>query len=340
MTIEILLALVASVFTASASVAQRAAAAPAPERLHFSWRLVAYLVRRPVWFFGVLCMIAGFFFQLAALHFGALSLVEPVIASELLFVFAYLAIRHRGGVRFRDCVAAALMAASLGGFLFLADPSGGSTRTATAWMWILAGAVVAVAAALAASFSALRLPGGGEPTPARKAVSLSISAGITWGFVAAVIKELSVHVSQGPYAVFSNWSPYVLVASGAVAMFIVSNAFHAGPLVASQPGLTIVEPLVASLIGVTLFGEHVRSGIGELAGEAALLTVLVASVLVLTRSPMVAAANDTASLETARRRGTSRAGRGGPGDAPARVESGTAGAGGPSRPLPSVGRQG
>lgn len=287
MTIEILLALVAGLFTASASVAQRAAAAPAPGELRFSWRLVVYLMRRPVWFFGILCMIGGFVFQLAALHFGGLSLVEPVIASELLFVFAYLALRHRGRVQARDWMAAGGMAASLGGFLYLADPSGGSTRNATADAWVLAAGAVVALAALAAGLSVVRLPGGRTPTPARKAALLSVSAGAMWGFVAAVIKELASHVAQGPSAVFANWSPYVLFLAGACAMFVVSNAFHAGPLAASQPGLTIVEPLVASLLGVSLFGEQVRHGPLELAGEAALLMILVASVVLLSRSPMI-----------------------------------------------------
>lgn len=290
MTTEILLALVASVFTASASVAQRAAAAPAPGELRFSWRLVTYLLRRPVWFVGILCMIAGFVFQLAALHFGDLSFVEPVVASELLFVFAYLALRHRGQVQPRDWAAAAGMAVSLAGFLYLADPTGGSWRHATAADWVLAAAATALAASAAAGLSGVRLPGGRLPTPGRKAALLSVSAGVIWGFVGAVIKELASHVAQGPAAVFSNWSPYVLVLAGAVAMFVVSNAFHAGPLAASQPGLTIMEPLVASLLGVTLFDEQVRHGPLYLGGEAVLLAVLVSSVILLSRSPMIAIA--------------------------------------------------
>lgn len=287
MPIEIVLALVASVFTASASVAQRAAARPAPLELRFRWRLLFYLLRRPVWLFGILCMIGGFAFQLLALHFGDLSLVEPVIASELLFVFAYLAVRHRGEVQGREWAAAGGMAVSLGGFLYLADPTGGSTRDATAGMWILAAAATFVACAVAAGLSVATLPGGRAPGRGRKAALLSVSAGMAWGFVAAVVKELAAHLAQGPYAVFTNWSPYVLVAAGAGAMFIVSNAFHAGPLAASQPGLTIMEPLVAILLGVTLFGEHVRHGPRELAGEAVLFGVLLASVILLSRSPTI-----------------------------------------------------
>ncbi|HVX20805.1 MAG TPA: DMT family transporter [Acidimicrobiales bacterium] len=287
MSVEILLALVASVFTATSSVAQRVAAAPAPGELSFSWRLVRYLLRRPVWFLGILCMIAGFLFQLAALHFGDLSLVQPIIATELLFVFTYLALRNHKLVHARDWLAAAGMALGLGGFLLLADPSGGSTTEATAWMWILAAACTFGAAGLVAALSVVPLRSGRGPSPARKAALLSVSAGIAWGFVAAVIKELSSHVDQGLYAVLSNWSPYVLVLSGAAAMFLVSNAFQAGPLAASQPGLTIVDPLVASLLGVTLFGEHIRYSPLHLAGEVVAVVVLVASVVLLSRSPLI-----------------------------------------------------
>ncbi len=289
MTIEIPLALAASLFTASASIMLRAAAAPAPGELRFSWRLVTFLLHRRLWFFGVLSMTGGFLLQVAALRFGELAVVQPVIASELLFVFAYLAVRRRARVRGRDWIAAAGMAASLGGFLFVADPSGGSATNAHLPDWLEAAGAAAIAAGLASGFSLVRGRGGRPPTVARKAAFLAISAGITWGFVAAVVKELSGHLSDGPAAVFGNWSPYVLVVSGAVGMFLVSNAFQAGPLAASQPGLTIVEPVVASLLGVTLFGEHIRHGVAELCAESVLVVVLVGSVLLLSRSPIVVA---------------------------------------------------
>lgn len=287
MGIEVGLALVASLFTASASVLQRVAAAPAPGELRFSWRLVAFLVHRPLWFVGILCMILGFLFQLAALRYGDLSLVEPIVASELLFVFAFLAVRHRGGVRGRDWLAAAGMAGSLGGFLFLAHPHGGSPTVASAWMWLLAAAACGVAATVLVALSLVRVRHGDVPTPGRKAALLGASAGIGWGFVAAVIKELSAHLGGGAYAVFTNWSPYVVLLAGAGAMFLASNAFQAGPLAASQPGLTIVDPLVASLLGITLFGEHVHHGWAHLGGESVLAVVLCASVVVLSHSPLV-----------------------------------------------------
>lgn len=289
MSTEIALALTASLFTATASIVLRAAAAPAPSELRFSWRLAVFLLRRPMWFAGVLCMILGFLFQLTALHYGELSLVQPVIASELLFVFGYLALRHRGWIRARDWAAAAGMALSLGGFLYVADPTGGSVRSAGFWPWCLAGIAVTVAAAtgiVLASWPARRRR---PARPARKAAFLAVSAGVVWGFAAAVIKEMSSYIGTGPGAVFGNWSPYVLLVAGAAAMFIASNAFQAGPLAAAQPGLTIVDPLVASLLGFAVFGEHVRHAWPALLAEALLLAALVASVVLLSGSRIVAA---------------------------------------------------
>lgn len=287
MTVEILLALAASLFTASASVAQRAAAAPAPGELTFSWRLVLFLLRRPLWLVGVLCMIGGFVFQLAALRIGTLSLVQPVISAELLFVFAYLALRHPFRVAARDWLAAAGMAAGLGGFLALAAPNGGTTEHTSAFVWSMAALATFGATGIVALLAVVPLRGGCPPTPARRAALLAVSAAITWGFVAAVIKELASHLSAGPGAVFTNWSPYVLVVTAAVGIFLVSNAFQAGSLAASQPALTIIDPLVASLLGVTLFGEHFRHSPLDVGGEAAALAVLVASVVLLSRSPLV-----------------------------------------------------
>ena len=93
--------------------------------------------------------------------------------------------------------------------------------------------------------------------------------------------------SQGPAGIFGNWSPYVLLLSGAVALFLASNAFQAGSLAASQPGLTIVDPLVARTLGVVLFGERFDLGPAALGGEILALILVLVSVIMLSRSPLV-----------------------------------------------------
>ena len=70
-------------------------------------------------------------------------------------------------------------------------------------------------------------------------------------------------------------------------MFLASHAFQAGSLAASQPGLTVVDPLVASLLGVVLFGERLVLEPVVLAGELVALLLLVGSVVLLSRSPLI-----------------------------------------------------
>jgi drug/metabolite transporter (DMT)-like permease len=281
----ILLALAASFCTATSSVCQRLGARGNEDAKSFDLGLIFRLARRPIWLLGLASMILGFVFQVTALHFGDLTLVQPILATELLFVFAYMTVIGSRMVKRRDWLAAAAMAAGLGLFLLMASPSGGRLH-ASGSLWWLAGLVSlgVVAVAVAVAFGWGRRP---RASRSHRAAILGVATGISWGFVAAVIKELSSHLGGGVGAVVSNWSFYVLLGAGAASMLLASNALSAGPLAASQPGFTIVDPLSASLLGLFLFGEHVRVGTFDLAVEALALGILVAGVSALSHSRLV-----------------------------------------------------
>ncbi len=290
----IVLAVAACLCTATASVCQRKGARNT-ETAGFDVRLVFRLARQPVWVLGIASMILGFVFQLTALHFGDLALVQPILAAELLFVFGYLAVAGSRRVRRRDWLAAAAMSTGIGLFLRLASPSGGRLH-APGSSWLLAGLVTAgvVVAALAVAFGLGNRPGA---SGSRRAAVLGAATGISWGFMAAVIKELSSHIDDGIGAIFCTWSPYVLVAAGAATMLLASHALAAGPLAVSQPGFTILDPFSASLLGVFLFGEHIRTGVTALAGETLALGVVIAGAAVLSRSCLMADENGHRSGE-------------------------------------------
>jgi hypothetical protein len=97
----ILLAVAASLCTATGSVCQRKGA-KSSQTAGFDVRLVVRLACQPVWLLGIASMIGGFVFQLTALRFGGLALVQPVLAAELLFVFGYLAVAGSRRVQWRD----------------------------------------------------------------------------------------------------------------------------------------------------------------------------------------------------------------------------------------------
>lgn len=286
MITAVTVALAASLFTATSSVCQRLGAAPAPGGDRFSLRLMLYLVRQPVWLAGVASMILGFLLQVTALRFGSLALVQPILASELIFVFAWMALLGSRRVLRSDWLAAVAMALGLGVFLSTADPSGGELHASAPAWWFAGISAMGLAVLIAASaYAPLRR--GVRPSPARKAALLGVATGVSWGFVAAIIKELSSHLGDGITGVLSSWSLYAVIVVGAASMFLLANALQAGPLAASQPGLTIVDPLVASLLGIFIFHEHLRSSAVELAIEAAACGLLVTGVVVLSRSRLV-----------------------------------------------------
>jgi drug/metabolite transporter (DMT)-like permease len=287
----ILLAVVASLCTATASICQRKGALSTDTAGFDAW-LVFRLARHPVWLLGIGSMILGFVFQVTALRYGPLALVQPILALELLIVFGYMAVvgsRRRVRVRRRDWLAAGAMSAGIGLFLGLASPSGGRLH-APGEAWLLAGLITAVLVLVAVSASF----GIGSRRPAsksRRAAALGAATGISWGFVAAIIKELSSHLGNGVGALLTTWSPYALIAVGAVTMLLASHALAAGPLAASQPGFTVLDPLSATLLGQFLFAEHLRTDPLSLAAEALALAIIVAGASILSHSCLIQGAD-------------------------------------------------
>jgi hypothetical protein len=96
MQLAIVLSLAACFCTATGSVCQRLGATNLEQSRAqaggFDPWLVFRLARQSAWLLGFACMIAGFVFQVAALRFGPLALVQPILAVELLFVFGWLAL--------------------------------------------------------------------------------------------------------------------------------------------------------------------------------------------------------------------------------------------------------
>ena len=290
-----MLALAASFCTATSSVCQRLGA----QRLErnglqvrdFDIWLVFRLATQPIWMLGFAAMIAAFVLQVSALRFGPLALVQPILAGELVFVFGYLAVargpRSGGwrGVGSRDWLAAAAMAAGIGVFLRAASPSGGQQH-APAGSWWLAG-VATLGCVLVSVLLAGSATKAGRRSSTWRAAWLGVAAGVAWGYVGAVIKELSSHVDGGLGAIFATWSVYVLMAAGAAAMLLTSHAMAAGPLAASQPGFTIFGPVAAILLGVLMFGEHMRAIPSALAAEALGLIVAASGAWALSRSDLI-----------------------------------------------------
>ena len=85
MTLAVVFALAAAFSSAVNLMTQHAASIGAPEQAQ-GWRLALYLARNPLWLLGWAAAAGTFILQALALHNGPMSVVQPVLVTELVFV--------------------------------------------------------------------------------------------------------------------------------------------------------------------------------------------------------------------------------------------------------------
>jgi drug/metabolite transporter (DMT)-like permease len=273
------LALGASLANALTSVFQRLAVESAPANARLRLSLITHVLRRGIWLLGFAMMIASFLFQAIALHLGRLSQVQPVLTIELVFLAAILAIWFRFRIGPREWIGALAVTAGLSGFLYFAHPEYGMARPPL-WKWGLAGAATAGFITIAV---ALALRG---PRWWRSAM-FGTAAAVSYSFTAACTKVVSDYASSDWAMLYRHWQTYALAFFGALGVFLTQNAIHAGPIVASQSTLVLVDPLASILIGVGLFGDDLQTAGAAGPLEALSLLLAFAGAFWLAHSPLI-----------------------------------------------------
>lgn len=265
-----LLAVLAAAGNAAASVLERRVNREQPDRVALRWELVVRLVRQPLWLAAIGAVTASFLLQAAALGFGQLSMVQPLLILELPLTLIIAARAFGNDLGSREWSAVAAMTAGLAALTYAASPTGGTPTGLGAGDWLIGiGAVTgAMGLLVLAGIRSGRADGAG-----RRAAAYGLAAGIGFGLTAALMKAMDHALSGGISGALQAWQTYAMIVAGGASMFLVQNAFQAGRLVAAQPALTLSDPVVAIVWGVALYGEHVRTGpwlAMELAGAAAI----------------------------------------------------------------------
>jgi drug/metabolite transporter (DMT)-like permease len=273
---SLLLAVGAAGCNAASSVLQRKAnrdQASEPFGVLLLWRLL----RHPQWLLGGVAMIVSFLLQAAALNAGTLSSVEPVLVLELPMTFILAAMVFSQRLPRRDWLCSALMAGGLALFIAVLDPSGGNADSVSTLVAVAA--TIATAGGIAVLVVAAQLARG-----ATSAALFGIAAGSGFGLTASLIKVSVTRLTkQGPASMFTSWETYGFAIAGIASVVLIQAALHAGTLVAAQPDITLLDPLVSLLWGTVVLGESTRTGpILLLAALGALC--IVTGVLVLVRS--------------------------------------------------------
>ena len=277
------LAVGAALANALTSVLQRMGVEDAPEDATLHLSLLTHALRRGVWLAGFGFMIVSFIMQAVALHYGRLTQVQPILTTELVFLVLILGTWFRFRVGLREWFGATAAAAGLAGFLIFASPTGGELVPTTS-EWIEVGAACGAVAVLAVLL-ALRGPRWW------RAAMFGAAAAIGFAFTAALTKVVTQFIAEDWTSMFRHWQTYALAGCGVLSVFLAQNAFHAGPIAASQSTLVMLDPLASILIGIALFGDNLRTSgaFGPL--EALSLLVLFIGALTLVHSPLVSGMN-------------------------------------------------
>jgi hypothetical protein len=103
---------------------------------------------------------------------------------------------------------------------------------------------------------------------------LGIATGLLYGVGASLLKTLTAQLASNPLAAFTKWELYALVVVGFAAVLLNQNAFQSGRLAEPLTAITMFDPLVSVMIGVTAFHE-------TLSTEGPRLAIQLAAVLAM-----------------------------------------------------------
>ncbi|MGW2085793.1 DMT family transporter [Streptomyces sp. NPDC001880] len=259
-------------------VLQQAAASHAPRSDYLSPRLLLDLMRVPSWLAGIGLMVCGMVLGALALGKGEVSVVEPLLATNLLFAMALS--RHRTGQRLghQGWAGLWLLAGGVTAFLLAGRPQGGEAVTSPLRHWLVIGVVVGTALLLTAV--AKRSESGVAPA------LLAVAAGLLYGLQDALTRVSGQRLSDGGWAALvTGWQPYAVAALGVTGLLLVQSAFETGPLRVSLPPLTAAQPLAGIACGVGFLGDQLRSDTGALAWQAVGLAAIVVGIVLLGLHP-------------------------------------------------------
>ncbi|MFE0810045.1 DMT family transporter [Streptomyces sp. NPDC058848] len=259
-------------------VLQQNAAQRAPLGDFLSPRLLLDLVRVPRWLAGMGLMVAGMALGAVALGGGELTLVEPLLATNLLFALALSRAQTRRPLGRQGWAGLTLLAGGVTAFIVAGEPRGGSAVTSPLRHWLLIGVMLGLAVLLTACAGRARLSWG--PT------LLALAAGLVYGVQDALTRISGRRFTSGGLAeLLTGWQPYAVVVLGVTGLILVQSAFETAPLRRSLPALTAAQPLAGIVCGVGFLGDRLRTDTAALAWEAGGLTAVVTGIVLLGLHP-------------------------------------------------------
>lgn len=212
-----------------------------------SVRHLLNLLRRPSWVVGTLLLGLAIVFQLGSLSLSPITIVQPIGVVGLV-ITSILNSRVSGvrlGKRLRASIALAVTSIAI--FVSIAALNV-ADRTVTDEKLVTILIVFGVVfVAILALFLIYRRHG--------NALLYIVGTGVLYGFVATFAKVVISRFQQDDFDVMTWVCVASLALGGLLGTFFVQNAYSSGPPDLVVAGLTVIDPIVAVVIGIVILGE-------------------------------------------------------------------------------------
>ncbi|MFI1287945.1 DMT family transporter [Streptomyces sp. NPDC020792] len=245
LALSVLLSFVSAVAYAGGAIVQEQVAVSSPGERYAP-------LRRPAWWAALVLNGLGGLLHVVALACGPLSLVQPLGALTIVFALPMAALfvgRRAGAAAWRGAIMATV---GLAGLLSLVGASQAQSLS-TAQRGGLAVVTAGVVAALTVAGRAA------HRHPAVRSVLLATGSGIAFGMSSVFTKTVTVDFTDG--IATSELPSLAAIGVLATAGILLSQAsYRGGGLAAPLATLTVVNPVMAAAVGLTLFGESFHYG--------------------------------------------------------------------------------
>ncbi|SPM31883.1 Permease of the drug/metabolite transporter (DMT) superfamily, partial [Mycobacterium terramassiliense] len=274
--IAALLAIGAALMIGIGDVFEQRSAQQVTDKPVGTFALFHRLLRDRRWWTGSLVAAAGFGLQAAALGLGSVVLVQALSVTSLLFALLISArTNHRRITRWQG-IWATLLVGAVAVVVTVGNPQAGNPRGSVE-TWTVVGLIMGPALILCVIGSRVFSASVG-------ALLLGLMSGSLWGLFSVLTKSVVDQLDRGIPALLRLPELYVWAALAIAATAWEQSAFRAGPLTASLPAVTVAEPVVGSVLGVTVLGETLSTNSVAVAALALSVAVMAAATVALAHS--------------------------------------------------------
>ncbi|MFE7273781.1 DMT family transporter [Streptomyces sp. NPDC057623] len=245
LALSVLLSLISAVAYAGGAIVQERVAVSSPGQQFAP-------MRRPGWWAAVALNGLGGLLHVVALAFGPLSLVQPLGALTIVFALPMAALfvgRKAGSTAWRGAIMATVGLAGLLSLVGSSESQSLATAERAGVALVTGGLVVALMIAGRAA----------HRHPAVRSMLLATGSGIAFGMSSVFTKVVAVDWNGG--VSMADVPALATIGVFATAGLLLSQAAYRGAgLAAPLAMLTVVNPVVAAAVGITMFGETFRYG--------------------------------------------------------------------------------